>query len=784
MDERPFSTISGDTPYAVANFPLPSTSDEDIREPRAPYMASSSVPLNSDSPRESYLNATPNDSGTLLANKHESYAEDPILPPTSITSTTTISPKSKRRSVVLVVLLLVALLLVIVAVIVPVYFTVIKPKLNDSTKSNSSGGGSGSKSGGPGPSTPLTNANSGGNGSIIHAADGTTFTYINPFGGFWVDDPNDPFNNDAQPNSWTPPLNQSWDFDTNRINGVNLGGWFVLEPFISPTLFQKYPGAVDEWTLSTLMAADTSPGGGLSQIEDHYNTFITEQDIAEIAGAGLNWVRIPIPFWAIDVWPGEPFLARTSWKYIVQALQWCRKYGLRVNIDLHTIPGSQNGYNHSGKLGQVDFLYGFMGMANAQRTMNYIRIITEFISQDEWINVVIAFGIVNEPLIGTIGTTELRGFYVEAYEMIRGITGVGEGNGPYISIHDGFLGVGNWAGFLTGADRLTLDTHPYFAFDGQPNTNPIDTGTGPGAGGTWPQAACSTWAPSMNTSRVAFGTTIAGEFSNGINDCGLFLIGVGTPALYPGNCSLWQDASLFTPGTIAGLLQFSMASMDALRDYFFWTWKVSNSSSGIVESPLWSYQLGLQGGWIPSDPRTAVGACGPPAGPIFSSFQPWMTGGAGAGDIGPAQTSQYPYPPVTLELPTFSASLLPSYTSTGAISTLPTPTFTNTKGATISAGDGWFDAQDTMAAPTLIAGCNYPNAWDAISVTLPPAIVCGGAATPAGGLLSTAISTATTSVGVIKTTTSTGVITTTASALLSTTTATTASVSTITSPPV
>ena len=58
------------------------------------------------------------------------------------------------------------------------------------------------------------------------------------------------------------------------ISSVNLGGWFVLEPFITPTLFQKYPGAVDEWTLCTLMAADTSPGGGLGQIENHYNTFI------------------------------------------------------------------------------------------------------------------------------------------------------------------------------------------------------------------------------------------------------------------------------------------------------------------------------------------------------------------------------------------------------------------------------------------------------------------------------------------------------------------------------
>lgn len=30
-------------------------------------------------------------------------------------------------------------------------------------------------------------------------------------------------------------------------------------------------------------------------------------------------------------------------RYILRILGWARKYGLRVNLDLHTIPGSQNG---------------------------------------------------------------------------------------------------------------------------------------------------------------------------------------------------------------------------------------------------------------------------------------------------------------------------------------------------------------------------------------------------------------------------------------------------------
>lgn len=105
---------------------------------------------------------------------------------------------------------------------------------------------------------------------------------------------------------------------------------FALEPFISPSLFQRYPEALDEWSLSIAMSNDPA-NGGLGQIEEHYRNFIvglvewdcqilrlplssqTEKDIAEIAGAGLTWVRLPIGFWAIETFPGEPFLAKTSW---------------------------------------------------------------------------------------------------------------------------------------------------------------------------------------------------------------------------------------------------------------------------------------------------------------------------------------------------------------------------------------------------------------------------------------------------------------------------------------
>ncbi|PPQ80107.1 hypothetical protein CVT25_001475 [Psilocybe cyanescens] len=727
MAERPYSQVSQPDSLNKAIYaPLPLNDASSFARPQPPFIGYSDT----ESPRQSYAQASIADSHTYLPARNQTYFTGdgekaaPLVTP----------PAKPRRTGRFIIIGLIILIIVAAAVILPIYFVVIKPHNNGSSAAvnpkKPSSGPTATTTGADGKATPISAATiTGGDGSTITASNGTTFTYTNQFGGIWYSDPNDPYNNNAYPNSWTPPLNQSWDFGNSRIHGVNLGGWFVLEPFITPSLYQKYPGAVDEWTLSTLMAADTA-NGGLNQLEDHYKTFITEQDIAQIAGAGLSWVRIPIPYWAIDTWNDEPFLAKTSWKYIVQALQWCRKYGIRVKLDLHTFPGSQNGFNHSGKVGQINFLNGVMGIANAQRALNYIRIITEFISQPEYRDVVQIFGIMNEAEVKIIGMTEIRGFYVEAYEMIRGITGTGEGKGPYISIHDGFQGLPAWAGFLNGADRVILDIHPYFAFDDSPATAPIDTGTGAGAGGTWPQAACNRWMSSMNTSRTAFGVTIAGEFSNGFNDCGLFLKGVGGSTTYGGNCQDWQDASQWTDGTKAGLLAFSSASMDALRDWFFWTWKIDPANNGVVQSPLWSYQLGLAGGWIPTDPRTVIGTCGPSSGPVFDgTFDPWMTGGAGAGNLDPTQSVQYPWPPAQLDDGNDPVQL-PLYTSTGSIATLPMPTFTDNKGKTIDAtANGWFNANDNAPGPTPIPGCSYPDPWNAVNATIPTG--CSGGASAA-----------------------------------------------------
>jgi glucan 1,3-beta-glucosidase len=145
---------------------------------------------------------------------------------------------------------------------------------------------------------------------------------------------------------------------------------------------------------------------------------------------------------------------------------------------------------------------------------------------------------------------------------------------------------------------------------------------------------------------------------------------------------------------------------------------------------LWSYSLGLQLGYIPTDPRKALGICkglGVTGTNFDGNYLPWQTGGAGAGTIDPASVAAFPYPPATISNVAAGAmAFLPTYAQSGQLSTLPpaTPTAKATK--SVDYGDGWYNSADNSGMATPIASCTYaPDAWSALEVGAPTA-ACGG----------------------------------------------------------
>jgi aryl-phospho-beta-D-glucosidase BglC (GH1 family) len=571
------------------------------------------------------------------------------------------------------------------------------------------------------------------NGSTVTTDNGETFTYINDFGGYWTIDTKHPFNVSGQAQEDTPTLLEEWDWSRHRIRGVNLGGWLVTEPFIVPALYEQYqtstPQAVDEYTLSQAMGANKT-----ALMTEHYDTFITEKDFADIAAAGLNWVRIPIGYWAIETEDGEPYVEGVSWTYFLKAIDWCRKYGLRILLDLHALPGSQNGWNHSGKSGSLNWMYGGMGFANAQRSLEHIRMLVQYISMPGIKEVVPILGLVNEvPGIDTmtpnIGQGPLGSFYHAAYNMTRESIGYGRDNGPIVLFHDGFLNIKDWAGFLAGADRLALDQHLYLAFgEGNQYVNFTNRES----------IACG-WGGGTNDTSTNFGITIGGEWSIALGDCGKWLNGVGSNSTYAtmhGSCDEVDRWMNFNETFKAGLMSYTLSQMDALQNWFFWTWRIGNSTElGYSSAPMWHYQLGLEQGWIPKDPRVAYGHCqskGYCEGCLQFQFEyPESATGVPATTaptIAPTQLDAYPWPPVFLQ-PTFTdprqVGALPTLTQTGAIKVLPTP-LPSVPGL----GNGWANAADTRGAYVKVAtNCAYVGQYDGNGMAIATNI-CGSTATP------------------------------------------------------
>ena len=76
-----------------------------------------------------------------------------------------------------------------------------------------------------------------------------------------------------------------------KLRGVNLGGWLVLEKWMTPSLFAGL-NAEDETSYCVELGAKAIPA-----LHEHWQSFITREDFAWLAGIGINAVRIPIGHW-------------------------------------------------------------------------------------------------------------------------------------------------------------------------------------------------------------------------------------------------------------------------------------------------------------------------------------------------------------------------------------------------------------------------------------------------------------------------------------------------------
>ncbi|KAI5291162.1 hypothetical protein KEM54_006073 [Ascosphaera aggregata] len=568
--------------------------------------------------------------GAIIEKKHNN--------PGCFSRMTTGISRWSRRKQLLVGLLICALLLIII----------VPAAVVGSRKSNS--GGSGKLSNGPGQDDSLYPGDTPYNKALEQISHddipgNARGTYIDPFtwydtrdfnltftdemiGGLSIIGLNSTWNDSMQANEHVPALDKDFQYGKTPIRGVSLGGWLSIEPFITPSLFEPYHNrVVDEWTLMKKLGSESK-----NTIEKHYATFVQEHTFAEIREAGFDHVRIPFSYWAVKTFDGDEYLPLVSWRYLLRGIEWARKYGLRVLLDLHGIPGSQNGWNHSGRQGTVGWLNGTHRDRNAQRGIDIHDQLSKFFAQDRYKNVIGIYGLANEPLMINLNITDVINWNVQAIKTVRD-----NGLKQWIAFGDGFLKLTRWRTMMQNVDdKLMLDTHQYTIFNlgqiGMTHEAKLKQVCSDDTGG-WIKML-----EDSNTRGNGFGPTICGEWSQADTDCAEYINGVGVGSRWmgtlngeinaadgtvltpqcptakdekrdSGNCTCDPanaDPSNYSDDYKTFLRTYAEAQMyvfDHTYGWFYWTWDTEKATQ-------WSYKKARDAGIMPKKAYAPSFKCG------------------------------------------------------------------------------------------------------------------------------------------------------------------------------
>lgn len=439
------------------------------------------------------------------------------------------------------------------------------------------------------------------------------------------------------------------------MRGVNLGGWLVLEPWITPSLFYQFlddkkPAVVDERTLCERLG----PKEAQRQLDVFRRSWVNETVFKRLASLGVNTVRLPYGYWAFGDRP-EFCPNVTSIEYVDLAVGWAKKHGLRVVLDLHGVMHSQNGFDNSGDTHKPPFgrplnATAWLGHHASAVAIDVLGRVARRYAEEE---AVVAMGLVNEPigfaLSGfcesgcPIPQDQLLAFYRRAWAAIRAnntrVTPVLD-----VSFRSDIWGVARAEGEPWLEADAVLDTHRYH--------------------GWWPQgsevaqvvhlrrAGCGARDEIAEMERTAL-PTVVGEWSLAISDCMTWLNGMGLDASFtrPSACGRVKCPERFgklppfatgsgeprPQAAIGGPDENGQCPVDplvvprgrlsydefytlfahyALRGYEAsrgWTfWNFHNE----LQDPRWGFLDAANAGWVPS---ARLEAFSPPVPPCDSS---------------------------------------------------------------------------------------------------------------------------------------------------------------------
>lgn len=238
-----------------------------------------------------------------------------------------------------------------------------------------------------------------------------------------------------------------------KARGVNLGNWLILEEWMNPTYYANHTvTGADEWTFCQELGSSCE-----ATLQAHWASWITEADITQLSTLGYNLLRIPIGHWGlIPTTVDEPYVHSTQLEHVERVMTYASTLGMQVVLDIHGLPGSQNGKDHSGHEGSINWFTN----TNQARSLTAVMAAMTFIQASSNRHVIAALEVCNEPNVTTKGQMKT---YTKYLKDSRAMVNRYNASMP-LMFHDAFRGAPYWSKFTKKKkDNYVIDVHQYFS---------------------------------------------------------------------------------------------------------------------------------------------------------------------------------------------------------------------------------------------------------------------------------------------------------------------------------
>ncbi|KAF2115262.1 putative glucan endo-1,6-beta-glucosidase B [Lophiotrema nucula] len=371
--------------------------------------------------------------------------------------------------------------------------------------------------------------------------------------------------------AWLPQDRASlYNTPSTKIRGVNLGSLFIIEPWMAPQEWKEM-GCKDTHAEDECVAK-LGQNVANAAFQQHWETYITADDLDRMKTYGLNTIRVPVGFWIVEdlVKRDIEHFPQGGMVYLDRLVDWAAQRGIFVILDLHGAPGAQSDNPFTGYNSRRT---SFFTEQNYQRATSFLANLTHRIHSNDIYRTTGMIEVLNEPeRHHDDGNDNLLNFYAAANKMIRDIEN--EKNIPKeqrltIQYMDASWGAGDPKSVMKNEAGIAYDNHRYLKWAW------LDSHTK----ASYHATSCN---DSFNSTLIPL---VIGEWSLSVKD-----EKQGSEEFNP---EIWSNRAWYKQWWAAQIQAYEKQA-----GWIFWSWKAEGDWR-------WSYKNATEVGVIPTDPNAA-----------------------------------------------------------------------------------------------------------------------------------------------------------------------------------